>query len=147
MADDPSTDRLVVEGFVAVKAELLELARKQVRRLVPLSDLPLTLSQLDKIGIAAGHLPFAHPFSMSLNETTSRSPNPSSPTATDRPPVSRSDLLSAIATREVFDKLYIDLTNRSIQAYQASRRKRCSLKLHASLAALEECVADRKSVV
>lgn len=55
-----------------------------------------------------------------------------------RPPVSRKDLLAAIQDQGVFDKLYVDLTNRAIKAYQSSRRKRCALKLHASLAALEE---------
>ena len=56
-----------------------------------------------------------------------------------RDAVSRKDLIDAIGNREDFDKLYIDLSNRTIQAYQASHRKRSSLKLHASLAALEEC--------
>ncbi|GAA5971043.1 hypothetical protein JCM21900_002788 [Sporobolomyces salmonicolor] len=108
-----------VTSFVAVKAELLELAKKQ----------------LDKIGMGAGHLPMVHPFSMSLNEII---PTSSSAMSTpNRPPVSRKDLLDAISKQEVFDKLYVDLTHRTIQAYQASGRKRCSIKLHAGLAALE----------
>ncbi|GAA5867144.1 hypothetical protein JCM1840_001497 [Sporobolomyces johnsonii] len=114
--DMPGT---AVTSFVAVKAELLELAKKQ----------------LDKIGMGAGHLPMVHPFSMSLNEiipTSSSAPSPP-----NRPPVSRKDLLNAISKQEVFDKLYVDLTHRTIQAYQASGRKRCSIKLHAGLAALE----------
>lgn len=52
--------------------------------------------------------------------------------------VSRPDLISAIAEQTTFDQLYIDLTNRAIQAYKYSRRNRCALKLDASLAALEE---------
>ncbi|SCV73847.1 BQ2448_6277 [Microbotryum intermedium] len=113
--------------FVAVKAELLELARKQ----------------LDKIGIGTGYLPPSHPFSMSLNESissipsTSNSPDFDNPNALNRPPITRQDLLDAIKDGDAFDKLFIDLTNRSIQAYSQSERKRCSLKLHASLAALE----------
>ena len=88
--------------------------------------------------MAAGHLPRSHPFSMSLNEMAEAGSLPDSPgSAADRPPVSRKDLLEAIEDRDVFDKLYIDLTNRSIKAYQLGHRKRCSLKLHASLAALE----------
>lgn len=79
-----------------------------------------------------------HPFSMSLNETVVEVSTDAARDAAKRPPVSRKDLLDAIKSREVFDKLYIDLTNRCIQAYQGSGRKRCSLKLHASLAALEE---------
>ncbi|CEQ40052.1 SPOSA6832_01657 [Sporobolomyces salmonicolor] len=90
---------------------------------------------LDKIGMGAGHLPMVHPFSMSLNEIIPTSSSAMS--APNRPPVSRKDLLDAISKQEVFDKLYVDLTHRTIQAYQASGRKRCSIKLHAGLAALE----------
>ncbi|SDA01500.1 BZ3500_MvSof-1268-A1-R1_Chr10-1g02728 [Microbotryum saponariae] len=120
-------DRKTAANFVAVKAELLELARKQ----------------LDKIGIGASHLPPSHPFSMSLNEPTTsipstfNSPDLNNLNTHQRPPVTRQDLLNAIKDGEAFDKLFIDLTNRSIQAYSQSGRKRCSLKLHASLAALE----------
>lgn len=121
-ADAPSSPALT--QFTAVKAELLELARKQ----------------LDKIGIGAGHLPPIHPFSMSLNESLGAGSGAISPSAgaSDRPPVSRQDLLDAIADEEAFDKLYVDVTNRTIHAYQSSGRRRCSLKMHASLAALEE---------
>ncbi|ORY76938.1 trafficking protein particle complex subunit 10 [Leucosporidium creatinivorum] len=120
--DGDLVDKATAASFLAVKAELLELARKQ----------------LDKIGIGAGHLPLVHPFSMSLNETVAEVSSDPTRDAKNRPPVSRRDLIDAVASREVFDKLYIDLTNRSIQAYQGAGRKRCSLKLHASLAALED---------
>ena len=79
-----------------------------------------------------------HPFSMNLNETIVEVSTDAARDAGSRPPVSRKDLLHAIKSRVEFDKLYIDLTNRCIQSYQSSGRKRCSLKLHASLAALEE---------
>ncbi|GAA5937732.1 transport protein particle complex II subunit TRS130 [Sporobolomyces koalae] len=111
-----------VTHFVAVKAELLDLAKKQ----------------LDKIGMGAGHLPMVHPFSMSLNEIApSRPTSPASSQPAERPPVSRKDLLEAISDRSVFDKLYIDLSHKTIQAYQLSGRKRCAIKLHAGLAGLE----------
>ncbi|GAA5838208.1 hypothetical protein JCM5353_006041 [Sporobolomyces roseus] len=65
--------------FIAVKAELLELAKKQV----------------DKIGMGAGHLPMIHPFSMSLNEISASSSTSTGPIQpADRPPVSRKDLLT-----------------------------------------------------
>ncbi|GAA5977541.1 hypothetical protein JCM10908_005008 [Rhodotorula pacifica] len=114
-------------ALVAVKAELLELAKKQ----------------LDKLGIFAGHLPALHPFSMSLNESPSTTGSSSStPPATTlnsptRPPVTRRDLLDAIDQEEVFDSLYIDLTQKAIQAYQATTRRRCAAKLQACLAALD----------
>ncbi|GAA5964623.1 hypothetical protein JCM3765_007645 [Sporobolomyces pararoseus] len=111
-----------VTSFVAVKAELLELAKKQ----------------LDKIGMGAGHLPMVHPFSMSLNEISpSRPTSPAASQPADRPPVSRKDLLDAISDQTIFDKLYIDLSQKTIQAYQTSGRKRCAIKLHAGLAGLE----------
>ncbi|BGP09807.1 hypothetical protein JCM10049v2_005681 [Rhodotorula toruloides] len=116
-------------GFVAVKAELLELAKKQ----------------LDKLGMGAGHLPSTHPFSMSFNESSastvsgSSASSPTSTTPPNRQPVTRKDLLDAMDKREAFDKLYVELTQRSLQAYQASGRKRCAAKLNACLAALEQC--------
>ncbi|BGP01777.1 hypothetical protein NBRC10513v2_005416 [Rhodotorula toruloides] len=116
-------------GFVAVKAELLELAKKQ----------------LDKLGMGAGHLPSTHPFSMSFNESSastvssSSASSPTSPTPPNRQPVTRKDLLDAMDKREAFDKLYVELTQRSLQAYQASGRRRCAAKLNAYLAALEQC--------
>lgn len=121
-AEDDGVDQSVLDSFVGIKAELLELARKQ----------------LDKLGISSGHLPLVHPFSMSLNETPSSAPiSPTSPTA-PKSGVTRHDLFQAVADVESFDKLYVELTNRSIGAYSASGRKRCGLKLHATLAALED---------
>ncbi|GAA5867425.1 hypothetical protein JCM8547_007499 [Rhodosporidiobolus lusitaniae] len=109
------------ESFTAVKAELLELARKQ----------------LDKIGMSAGHLPPTHPFSMSLNESSASSVSASSGAPTNPSPVTRRDLLRAISELQAFDDLYVDLTNRTIQAYQSSGRWRSALKLHSFLAAFE----------
>lgn len=88
--------------------------------------------------MSAGHLPLEHPFAMSLQEVSScPTPNPDNMTSQCRPPVSRKDLLDAIENKATFDKLYVDLTNRTIRAFTTSGRKRCSLKLHGSLAALE----------
>lgn len=99
------------------------------------------IGQLDKIGMGAGHLPMVHPFSMSLNEISpSRPTSPATSQPADRPPVSRKDLLDAISDRTTFDKLYVELSQKTIQAYQTSGRKRCALKLHAGLAGLEKCV-------
>lgn len=79
---------------------------------------------------------------MSLNEiSVSRATSSGSVQPADRPPVSRKDLLDAIASEEVFDKLYIELSHKTIQAYQASGRKRCAIKLHAGLAGLEQYVS------
>ncbi|GAA5906420.1 hypothetical protein JCM8208_004655 [Rhodotorula glutinis] len=117
---------------VAVKAELLELAKKQ----------------LDKIGMGAGHLPAVHPFSMSFNESapSSSSTRPGTPSSATRslqsptrttPPVTRQDLIAAMGDEGVFDRLYTDLAGRTAQAYQASGRRRSAAKVSAFLAALE----------
>ncbi|GAA5838645.1 hypothetical protein JCM11251_003252 [Rhodosporidiobolus azoricus] len=109
-------------AFIAVKAELLDLARKQ----------------LDKIGMGVGHLPTTHPFAMSLNESSPTSSATANAQTVDRPPVTRRDLTDGVAHQESFDKLYINLTHRAIQAYQSSGRKRFALRLHAYLAALDQ---------
>lgn len=88
-----------------------------------------------------------HPFSMSLNEISpSRPSTTASPKTAERPPVSRKDLLDAIADQTVFDKLYVDLSQKTIQAYQTSGRKRCAIKLHAGLAGLEQSVIQTHSL-
>lgn len=109
--------------------------------------------QLDKLGMGAGHLPSTHPFSMSFNESSastvsgSSASSPTSTTPPNRQPVTRKDLLDAMDKREAFDKLYVELTQRSLQAYQASGRKRCAAKLNACLAALEQYVHSLDMVV
>ncbi|KAH8923009.1 hypothetical protein BT69DRAFT_195496 [Atractiella rhizophila] len=112
-----------MQSFGSVKAELLDLAKKQ----------------LEKVGVQYGHLPNAHPFSVALNEHVPNSADTSSSAdrASSLPPISQKDLIEAIASKEALDQLYVKLTNRAIEAYQASGRKRFALKLHASLAALE----------
>ncbi|KPV71634.1 uncharacterized protein RHOBADRAFT_56475 [Rhodotorula graminis WP1] len=119
-------------SFVAVKAELLELAKKQ----------------LDKIGMGAGHLPAVHPFSMSFNESapSTSSTRPGTPSSATRslqsptrttPPVTRQDLIAAMGDEGTFDRLYTNLASRTAQAYQASGRRRSAAKVSAFLAALE----------
>lgn len=58
--------------------------------------------------------------------------------ATQKAPVTNDKLLEAMKSQEHFDRLYIDITNRAIRAYQACGRHRSALKLHASLAALQD---------
>lgn len=64
-------------------------------------------------------------------------------TSPTRPPVSRTDLLEAIEKQDVFDKMYIELTQRAAQAYQTTSRRRCAAKLHACLAALDQLSSSR----
>ncbi|GAA5990656.1 hypothetical protein JCM11641_001264 [Rhodosporidiobolus odoratus] len=107
----------------ALEADLLELAKKQ----------------LEKIGMRTGHLPTTHPFCMSLDESWAKSPMPAPKPASSstRLAVTRTDLLTAIESQDAFDELYANVTRRCVQAYQRSARRRCALKQHASISALE----------
>lgn len=119
-ADAASLEPPTMVSLNAAKAELLDLAR----------------SQLDKIGIRKGYLPSIHPFSMSL-------PSSDLGSTQDPPPehgearISSPDLIEALRGRDEFDRLYITTTNRTIQTYNSCSRRRFALKLHASLAALD----------
>ncbi|KAF8968386.1 trafficking protein particle complex subunit 10 [Flammula alnicola] len=98
----------------AGKGELLDLAR----------------SQLDILGMEAGHLPTAPPFSTSKTSTKSL---PSGTVIR----LSNETLNTAINDKEVFYDLYIAITNRAIDLYAKSGRRKFALKLHGNLAALE----------
>ncbi|KAH7339043.1 trafficking protein particle complex subunit 10 [Rhizoctonia solani] len=131
-------------GYTAAKCELLELARKQ----------------LDKIGIRAGHLPRAAPFSTSLPDHDTKS-RPSStiyePHAAvsdsnseehrrfSRLGVTNSHLLEAIDSVTVFDDIYKQLVMRIIEACQSSGRSRTVMQFQGILAALYSHRGDNSS--
>lgn len=120
-ADAASLEPATMVSLNAAKAELLDLAR----------------SQLDKIGIRKGYLPSVHPFSMSLpylDLESAQSPPPEPSEAR----ISSPDLIEALRGRDEFDRLYITTTNRTIQTFNSCSRRRFALKLHASLAALDD---------
>ncbi|KAF8507495.1 trafficking protein particle complex subunit 10 [Gautieria morchelliformis] len=122
-ADLFELDVSTLASFHAAKGEILELAR----------------IQLDKIGIGVGHLPHTTPFSISLTATStspvSDSPEPSPIESAGQ--ITNTDLLAGLTDRDVFDKLYIDTTNRAIDMYIKGARRKFALKLHGSLAALD----------
>ena len=116
-----------VPGYLALKASLLDLAR----------------TQLERIGVQVGHLPARVPFEMSLAEPTGEVSLAVSqtPTAERFPqPISRTAVVGAVADRVKFDVLYTSAARRAIEAYMACGRRRFAIKLHACLAALEQCV-------
>ncbi|KAJ3509402.1 hypothetical protein NLJ89_g5241 [Agrocybe chaxingu] len=98
----------------AGKAELLDLAR----------------SQLDILGIEAGHLPDSPPFSISTSG--SRRKSPETPLQ-----FTNETLNAAVNNQEAFYELYVAITNRAIDLYAKSGRRKFALKLHGCLAALE----------
>ncbi|EEB93507.1 hypothetical protein MPER_07821 [Moniliophthora perniciosa FA553] len=107
---DPS-----LSAFNAGKAELVELARHQ----------------LDMIGIKIGHLPLKPPFSsVSTSQVVNEKPSPSNQ-------ITNSQLLATFSDKEAFYELYVQTTNRAIELYAKSGRRKFALKLHGSLAALD----------
>ncbi|KAG9041581.1 hypothetical protein FS837_012056 [Tulasnella sp. UAMH 9824] len=120
-ADAASLEPPTMVSLNAAKAELLDLAR----------------SQLDKIGIRKGYLPSVHPFSMSLPSSDLESAQ-APPPEPGEARISSADLIEALRGRDEFDRLYITTTNRTIQTFNSCSRRRFALKLHASLAALDD---------
>ncbi|KAI0053990.1 hypothetical protein FA95DRAFT_1529824 [Auriscalpium vulgare] len=103
--------------YHASRAELLELAR----------------SQLDILGIQVDHLPNRPPFNLAL----SASPPPESEKRSSSQNISHLELLACLQNKTAFYDLYISLTNRAIEGYAKSGRRKFALKLHGSLAALD----------
>lgn len=140
--DDNGGDGHLSPAFHAAKAELLDLARRQ----------------LDKIGVAVGHLPRVHPFTMSLHgiDRTRRDLPPLPPEASqdgrasdkisavprsssraEQGQITRTELLRAIESREVFDLHYVALTERVVAGWMSGGRIRNVLRLRAVLASLD----------
>ncbi|KAF8162886.1 trafficking protein particle complex subunit 10 [Crassisporium funariophilum] len=98
----------------AGKGELLDVAR----------------SQLDIIGIEAGHLPSTPPFTTSPSRKRLLHPG-------TEVRFSNEILSTAMSNQQAFYELYIAITNRAIDLYAKSGRRKFALKLHGSLATLE----------
>ncbi|KNE90274.1 hypothetical protein PSTG_16267 [Puccinia striiformis f. sp. tritici PST-78] len=102
--------------------------------------LELAHSQLDRIGIQAGHLPSIHPFNMSLSQSTTRDTpsgqliESSSSTSVTSP----TNSIEFLKDPETFEKVYLDLGRRTINLYQSTGRRRSALKLHCKTAGFEQ---------
>ncbi|KEP53205.1 TRAPPC10 domain protein [Rhizoctonia solani 123E] len=122
-------------SYSAAKCELLELAR----------------AQLDKIGIRAGHLPRAAPFSASLPDQETKSqlssttyepyavvpdPNNEEHRRLSRLGITNANLLEAIDNVSTFDNLYKQLVTRTIETCRSSGRSRTAMQFQGTLAAL-----------
>lgn len=106
--------------------------------------LELAHSQLDRIGIQAGHLPATHPFNMSLSrphETPSETVNLN----TSPPVMLPTSLTDCLKDPTKFEKVYLDLARRTINLYQSTGRRRSALKLHCKTAAFEQIQSRQES--
>ncbi|MCO5565922.1 hypothetical protein L7F22_019597 [Adiantum nelumboides] len=127
-------DSQLSASFHAAKAELLDLARRQ----------------LDRIGISVGHLPNAAPFSLSISKQSDKldrdlpalpgdskvkrlsSSNGTSTSTANI--ITRQEIVDALASKEVFDLRYTTLTERALAGWISSGRKRNVLRLRSALA-------------
>ncbi|EPQ30018.1 uncharacterized protein PFL1_02691 [Pseudozyma flocculosa PF-1] len=146
-----STSTLVEEQlspiFHTAKADLLDLARRQ----------------LDKLGMAVGHLPGVEPFSLSADDEGVLGPcardlpplppgaeaeaeaeaglgaDPDGKAADDvrYPQITRPELRQAIEDRELFDSHYVSLVERIAAGLRGGGRKGGVLRMQTLLAALD----------
>lgn len=81
--------------------------------------------------MVVGHLPASLPFSvLEISPATEQNNTISSQ-------ISRVEILSAIQDQAAFYDLYINLTNRTIDAYAKGNRRKFAVMLHGKLAALD----------
>jgi hypothetical protein len=79
---------------------------------------------LDILGVSFGHLPARVPFSTLAVDTKPETGN-------------EAELLKSLRDSTAFYDLYIAITNRAIDLYAKSGRKKFALRLHGDLAALD----------
>ncbi|WVQ80318.1 hypothetical protein IAT38_002423 [Cryptococcus sp. DSM 104549] len=133
--DRPNNDYSGLIAYESARSELLDIARIQVERL----------------GVAAGHLPNTYPFQPpsapiptkddvlfegSSSASSSASPPASPRTAPTRPPLSNQVLLDALSDPQNFTSLYTALTQKSLTAYEKCGKLGSAVRLKADLAAL-----------
>jgi hypothetical protein len=142
--DRPNGDYSGLIAYESARSELLDIARVQVSRFTV--DFPDV--QVERIGVACGHLPNEYPFSppsthsqssddvlfessdAGLSDTT-----PSSPSSL-RPLISSLPILEAISNPQSLHNLYLNLTQKTIAAYEACGKTNSIIRLRADLAGL-----------
>jgi trafficking protein particle complex subunit 10 len=135
-AKDIKLEGVVLNQFNACKGELLELARNQVKDPFARVVWSPTYSQLDVFGIQLDLLPSRSPFSLSLPSV----PIISDGTKQESRSITNSDFLKCLEDQMAFYDIYVNLTNRAIDAYVKAGRRKFALRLHGSLAALDVLV-------
>ncbi len=92
--------------------------------------------KLDILGVAIGFLPNKSPFALTL-------PSSFDPAAKDPKAkrgsmtITKTELLTSMEQEDSLYDLYVNVTNRAIELYANSGRRKFALKLHGSLAALD----------
>ena len=103
---------------------------------VPFTDYRL---KLDRLGIRLNFLPFEPPFSNCAADLSPEMDLNQEPSVInhDSQSISNTDILGFLGNKASFYDLYIRLTNRAIDLFAKSGRRKTALKLHGSLAALD----------
>lgn len=114
--DTDGQDAPLSHAFHASKAELLELA----------------LRQLDRVGVLVGHLPDEEPFALALGAQEAHSAE-----AGDVAHITRKELVEALAKRDVFDSQYRNLLHRAQIVLGLSDQHRRIWRLKYTLGCLE----------
>lgn len=92
--------------------------------------------KLDVLGIAAGFLPHKSPFSLTLPSSFDLSVKDLKAKRGSMT-ITKTELLSSMEQQDILYDLYVNVTNRAIELYANSGRRKFALKLHGSLAALD----------
>jgi len=124
--DRPNNDYSGLIAYESARSELLDIARVQVER----------------IGVATGHLPDIYPFS----RIKDLAPMPKTPIGEDgqpipkhagaRPPLSNRTFVAALESQEAYLELYSKLTTDALEAYSACGKGNSAVRLKTDLAAL-----------
>ncbi|KIJ16879.1 hypothetical protein PAXINDRAFT_162498 [Paxillus involutus ATCC 200175] len=118
----PEMEGVRLARYSASKGELIELAK----------------SQLDILGVRAGHLPSKQPFSLAIPAAATVSHSPlMSDKRSSAHRISNYEITLAVGESEAFYDLYTTISNRAIDMYVKAGRRKFALKLHGSLAALD----------
>lgn len=122
--DRPNNDYSGLIAYESARAELLDIARVQAER----------------IGVDVGFLPDRYPFKAATALKNSdmlfnKPVDGNTPKHADRP-LSNQVFVEALKSKDTFIRLYIDLTNQALQAYEACGKVNSAVRLKADLAAL-----------
>lgn len=121
--DRPNNDYSGLIAYESARAELLDIARVQAER----------------IGVDVGFLPQTYPFKAAAaphNSDMLFSKPAADGVAYSDKPLSNQVFVEALKSKDDYIRLYIDLTNQALQAYEACGKVNSAVRLKADLAAL-----------
>jgi hypothetical protein len=144
--DRPNGDYSGLVAYESARSELLDIARVQVR--LPFAPHKSSDDQVERIGVAVGHLPNAYPFAASSalltvahdvlfeSSETGSLPDEGEKETYPRQQMSNKQLVQAKTDAKVFRELYTTLTKKAILAYEACGKVNSIIRLKTDLAAL-----------